>query len=57
MIRLEKLKIKYVLCHLASTVNILLKLGLDQLEPHMEQWTGSKLGKECVKAVYCTLLI
>ena len=19
----------------------------------MEQWTGSKLGKECVKAVYC----
>ena len=24
-----------------------------QLEPDMEQWTGSKLGKECVKAVYC----
>ena len=24
-----------------------------QLEPHMEQWTGSKLGKEYVKAVYC----
>ena len=24
-----------------------------QLEPEMEQWTGSKLGKECVKAVYC----
>ena len=22
-----------------------------QLEPDMEQWTGSKLGKECVKAV------
>ena len=22
-------------------------------EPDMEQWTGSKLGKECVKAVYC----
>ena len=21
----------------------------------MEQWTGSKLGKECVKAVYCHL--
>ena len=19
----------------------------------MEQWTGSKLGKECIKAVYC----
>ena len=24
-----------------------------QLEPNMEQWTGSKLGKEYVKAVYC----
>ena len=24
-----------------------------QLEPDMEQWTGSKLGKEFDKAVYC----
>ena len=24
-----------------------------QLEPNMEQWTGSKLGKEYVKTVYC----
>ena len=24
-----------------------------QLEPEMEQWTGSKLGKEHVKVVYC----
>ena len=24
-----------------------------QLELDIEQWTGSKLGKECVKAVYC----
>ena len=24
-----------------------------QLEPDMIQWPGSKLGKECVKAVYC----
>ena len=24
-----------------------------QLETDMEQWTGSKLGKEYVKAVYC----
>ena len=24
-----------------------------QLKPEMEQWTGSKLGKEYVKAVYC----
>ena len=26
-----------------------------QLELNMEQWTGSKLGKECVKAVCCHL--
>ena len=26
-----------------------------QLEQDMEQWTGSKLGKEYVKAVYCHL--
>ena len=26
-----------------------------QLEPDMEQWTGSKSGKEYVKAVYCHL--
>ena len=24
-----------------------------QLEPNMKQWTGSKLGKEYIKAVYC----
>ena len=24
-----------------------------QLGPEMEKWTGSKLGKEYVKAVYC----
>jgi len=24
-----------------------------QLESDMEQWTGSKLGKEAIKAVYC----
>ena len=24
-----------------------------QLEPDMEQWTGSKLGKEYVKGLYC----
>ena len=24
-----------------------------QLEPDMEQWTGSKLGKEYFKVVYC----
>ena len=24
-----------------------------QLDPDMQQWTGSKLGKEYLKAVYC----
>ena len=24
-----------------------------KLEPYMEQWTGSRLGKEYIKAVYC----
>jgi len=24
-----------------------------QLKPDMEQWTGSKLGKEYIKVVYC----
>ena len=34
------------------------KLKKQQIEPDMEQWTGSKLGKEYVKAVCChTLLI
>ena len=27
-----------------------------QLEPDMEQWTASKLGKEYIKAVYCHLV-
>ena len=25
----------------------------EQLEPGMEKWTGSKLGKEYLKAVFC----
>ena len=25
---------------------------LEQLEPDMEQWTGSKLGKEYIKDIY-----
>ena len=28
-----------------------------QLELDMEQWTGSKVEKEYIKAVYCHLLI
>ena len=32
---------------------ICMQVKKQQLEPDMEQWTGSKLGKEYVKAVYC----
>ena len=30
-----------------------MKVKKQQLEPDMKQWTGSKQGKEYVKAVYC----
>ena len=30
-----------------------MKVKTQQLELDMEQWTGSKFGKEYVKAVYC----
>ena len=30
-----------------------MQVNRQQLEPDMEQWTGSKLGKEYIKAVYC----
>ena len=30
-----------------------MQIKKQQLEPDMEQWTGSKLGKKYVKAVYC----
>ena len=32
---------------------ICMQFKKQQLEPDMEQWTGSKLEKECDKAVYC----
>jgi len=30
-----------------------LYVGQEVTEPDMEQWTGLKLGKEYIKAVYC----
>ena len=30
-----------------------MQVKTQQLEPDMEKWTGSKLGKEYIKAVYC----
>ena len=32
-----------------------MQIKKQQLEPDMEQWIDSKLGKEYVKAVYCHL--
>ena len=32
-----------------------MQIKKQQLEPDMEQQTGSKLGKEYVKAIYCNL--
>ena len=39
--------------HLICLREICTQVKKQQLEPDMEQWTGSKLGKEYVKAVYC----
>ena len=30
-----------------------MQIKKQQLKPDVEQWTGSKLGKEYVKAIYC----
>ena len=40
---------------LPTSWEICMKVKNQQLEPDIEQWTGSKLGKEYVKAVYCHL--
>ena len=38
---------------LPASLEIFVQVKKQQLEPDMEQQTGSKLGKECIKAVYC----
>ena len=38
---------------LPASWEICMQIKKQQLEPDMEQWTGSKLGKEYVKPVYC----
>ena len=42
---------------LPASWEICMQVKQQQLEPDMEQQTGSKLGKEYVKAVYCHLAI
>ena len=39
----------------SASWEICMQVKKQQLEPDMEQWTGSKLGKEYDKAVYCHL--
>ena len=39
--------------HLTSLLRNLRQVRKQQLEPDVDQWTGSKLGKEYIKAVYC----
>ena len=41
--------------HLTCPLEICVQVKRKQLELDMEQWTGSKLGKEYAKAVYCYL--
>ena len=38
---------------LPASWEICMQVKKQQLEPDMEKWTGSKLGKEYIKAVYC----
>ena len=39
--------------HITSLCKTFMQVKKQQLELGMEQWTGSKLGKEYIKAVYC----
>ena len=39
--------------HLTCLLRTCMQVKKQQLQPDMEQWTGSRLGKEYVKAVYC----
>ena len=41
--------------HLPASWEICMQVKKQQLKPDTEQWTGSKLGREYVKAVQCTL--
>ena len=47
------MKIKEYQITLPAPWETCMQVKKQQLEPDMVQWTGSKLGKEYVKAVYC----
>ena len=38
--------------HLTCLLKICMEVSMQQLEADLEQWTGSKSGKEYIKAVY-----
>ena len=40
-----------------ASLEICMQVKKQQLQSHMKQQTGSKLGKECIKYVIVTLLI
>ena len=42
---------------LSASSEICMQVSKQQLEPNMEKQTGSKLGKEYIKVVYCHLFI
>ena len=46
-----------ILDHRPASWEICMQVKKQKLELDMEQQTGSKSGKECVKAVYCHVLI
>ena len=39
--------------HLTCLLKICIQVKKQELEPDVEQWTGSKLGKEYIKTAYC----
>ena len=45
------------IAYLTVSLEICMQDKKQELELDMEQWIGSKLGKEYIKAVYWTLLI
>jgi len=54
-VSLSKLQDNRSVYTLSPSWEICMQVKKQQLEPDMEQWTGSKLGKEYVKAIYCHL--
>ena len=51
--KLWKILEEMVQTTLSASCETYMQVKKQGLEPDMEQWTGSKLGKEYIKAVYC----